>query len=162
MNTNAISSNKITTVSGSLACTTLTIAGYDSYFYLFYNTGGTHGDTNGDFKNINNFGYKYVNGITNSPNTHGTGVAQYYSWSCGLGANYNFGQYVCQFAIPRANDNPTLSVRFRENGGWNRWVAVKTGNADYATNSGTAVSLLSGNKRILGELTIYGNITASF
>ena len=44
---------------------TLSIGGYDSYYYLYNNTGGTHGDTSGDFNNITNFGHKFINGTAN-------------------------------------------------------------------------------------------------
>ncbi len=66
--------------------------------------------------------------------------------SLGIGTNYNFGQYVCQIAIPRATTNPTLSVRFKDSEvnswGYNGW------------------ALTPGNKTIWGNLTV-NNITLS-
>jgi hypothetical protein len=47
----------------------LQIGGSDYYYYLFNNTGGRHGDINGDFNNVGNFGCKFVNGATNGPGT---------------------------------------------------------------------------------------------
>ncbi len=147
------------------------IGGSDSYYYLFNNTGAAHGDTNGDFNNISIFGCKFVNGLTNSPNTHGGELAQYYSWSMGLGSNYNFSQFVCQFAIPRANTTPTLSVRFKESGGWGTWRGIRAGtaaSADYAPNAGnattsnTANSLSTGNRTINGTLIINGWLFGTF
>ena len=108
---------------GSVNIGNLQIAGYDSHYYLFNNTGGTHGDIT-DFNNITTFGYKFVQATTNSPNTGG---GQYYAWSIGLGANYPYSQYVCQFGIPRNITNPTLSVRFRENGSWGGWSGITAG-----------------------------------
>ena len=77
----------------------LTIAHITINEWLFNNTGGIHGDMNADFNNVGNFGYKFINWTTNSPSTHGAGIAQYYSWSMGLGSNYGFNQFVCQFAV---------------------------------------------------------------
>ena len=167
-------------ITGNLNCGKLQIGNSDIYYYLFNNTGATHGDTNGDFNNISNFGYKFVNGLTNSPNTHGGELAQYYSWAIGLGSNYNFSQYVCQFAIPRANTTPTLSVRFKENGGWGTWRGIRAGtaasadyapnagnsdystNSDYATTAGTANSLATGSQTINGTLFINGWLFGTF
>ena len=53
-------------------------------------------------------------GTTNGPNVNS--AAQYYSWDIGLGANYGFGTYRAQFALPRNATNPYLCVRYQENG----------------------------------------------
>ena len=111
---------------GSVNIGNLQIAGYDSHYYLFNNTGGTHGDV-GDFNNVSTFGYKFIQGTTNGPNTHSAGIPQYYSWSMGLGANYPYSQYVCQFGIPRNVSNPTLSVRYKENSSWGGWSGITAG-----------------------------------
>ena len=111
---------------GSVNIGNLQIAGYDSHYYLFNNTGGTHGDI-GDFNNVSTFGYKFIQGTTNGPNTHSAGIPQYYSWSMGLGANYPYSQYVCQFGLPRNVSNPTLSVRYKENSSWGGWSGITAG-----------------------------------
>jgi hypothetical protein len=52
-----------------------------------------------------------------------------------LGSKYNIGQHVCRFAIPRAKDNLTLSVRFRENGVWSLWKGIRAAAAAAAVAS---------------------------
>jgi hypothetical protein len=103
---------------GDLSCSTLHIGGSDSYYYLLNNTGGSHGDMNGDFNNVGNFGCKFVHGAaTNGPGAYST-YNQWYAMSMGLGSNYNFCQFFCQIAIPRNTKYPTLSNRFKESGSW--------------------------------------------
>ena len=137
------------TINNNLNCGTLQIGGSDCFYYLFNNTGGTHGDMSGDFNNIGNFGCKFVNGGVNGPGTVST-YTQWYCMSMGLGANYNFNQYVCQLAIPRATGNPTLSIRFKENGAWSGWTGI------------SADTLTSGNKNLYGDLQVNGTFTATF
>ena len=110
---------------------------------MFNNTGGNHGDVN-DFNNISSFGFKFVQGTTNSPNTH-TATAQYYSWSMGLGINYAYSDYVCQFAMPRGGDTPVLSVRFRESGVWGLWQRFSAGYATSANFATTASTVTTAN-----------------
>ncbi len=88
---------------------------------------------NGDFNNIDNFGCKFVNGATNGPGTYSTNN-QWYTMSMGLGSNYNFGQFVCQIAIPRNTQYPTLSVRFKESGSWGSWTGLTAYNLNMRTN----------------------------
>ena len=54
--------------------------------------------------------------------------------SMGLGSNYNFGQFVCQIAIPRNTQYPTLSVRFKESGSWGSWTGLTANNLNMRTN----------------------------
>ncbi len=87
-------------------------------------------------------------GSTNGPGVNGAG--QYYSWSIGLGANYAYGSYQAQFALPRNVGNPYLCIRYRENGGWGGWNRISAG---YADSAGT----LSGNPTIGGYVGIGTN-----
>ena len=97
--------------------------------YLFNNNGRNH-ETYTDFNSPTEFGYNYIMGTGNSPGVNGAG--QYYSWSIGLGANYAYGSYQAQFALPRNVGNPYLCVRYREGGGWGGWNKINSGYADSA------------------------------
>ena len=94
------------------------------------------------------FGYRYVQGNTNAPNVGNTGNGQYYSWNIGLGSEYAYNSYACQFAIPRASTTPYLSVRFEEGGALGAWQKLSAGYADTAgsapANGGTSAAC-SGN-----------------
>ncbi len=114
------------------------------YNYLFNNTGFNHATIN-SFDSITEFGYRFIQGTTGGPGTHGS-VAQYYQWSIGLGIDFAYSNYVCQFALPRNIANPVLSVRFKENGTWGSWSGI------------TAEALTSGNKSITGNLNVSGNV----
>jgi hypothetical protein len=131
---------------GNLSCSTLNINGSDSFYYFFNNTGFNHNSIT-DFNNVGNFGYRYVLGTTNGPGTQS--ATQYYSWCIGLGNDYNFNQFGCQFALPRNITSPVLSVRYRENNNWGSWSGI------------TADALTAGNKTISGNLTVSGVLTAS-
>jgi hypothetical protein len=78
------------------------------------------------------FGYRYVQGSTNGPNTGGT---QYYSWYIGLGSQYpatGAGSYGAMFAVDRDRAVPYLSVRYNESNSFSSWRKVAAGYADTA------------------------------
>jgi hypothetical protein len=147
------------------ATTKLQIDGTDINNYLFNNTGKNHG-TYTDFNAIDKFGYSFIQGSTNSPNTH-TELNQYYSWYIGLGNEYPFVNgiytYGAQFGLPRNATNPTLSIRFKESGTWSSWSAITAGKAEALTTGDKTVSgvltatSFSGNGSALTNLT-YNNI----
>ena len=97
-----------------------------------------------DFNSSSQFGYNFIQGSTNGPGVNGAG--QYYSWDIGLGANYAFGTYRAQFALPRNVSNPYLCVRYQENGGYTGWNRISAGYADTAANaSGTNFAVTNGS-----------------
>ena len=122
------------------ASTILQIAGTNINNYLFNNTGQNH-STYSDFNAIDKFGYSFIQGSTNSPNTGGS---QYYSWYIGLGNEYPFVNgiytYGAQFGLPRGITNPTLSIRFKETGNWGSWSAITAGKAEALTSGDKTVS----------------------
>ena len=103
--------------------------------YLFNNNGRNH-ETYTDFNSPTEFGYNYIQGSTNGPGVNGAG--QYYCWSVGLGANYAYGSYQAQFALPRNVGNPYLCVRYREEGGWGGWKKISAG-ADDSLNASPTI-----------------------
>jgi len=117
--------------------------------YLFNNTGLVHSSTN-DFNAITNFGYRFVQGNVNAPNTL---YAQWYQWTIGLGINYPFSDFGAQFALPRNTNNPYLYVRYREGGTWGLWNSIRVVNADQA------LGLAGGNQTITGALSVTEYIT---
>ena len=60
-----------------------------------------------NFDSITHFGYRFIQGNINAPNTS---YAQWYGWTIGLGINYAYSSYAAQFALPRNAGNPVLSV----------------------------------------------------
>jgi hypothetical protein len=98
---------------------------------FFNNNGNNHGNYS-DFNSPTQFGYNYIVGTANGPGVNGAG--QYYSWDIGLGANYAFGTYRAQFALPRNVGNPYLCVKYQENGGYGGWNRISAGYADSAEN----------------------------
>ena len=130
----------------------LSLFGNLIYNYLFNNTGGNHGDLN-NFDNVSHFGYKFIQGNVNAPNTL---YAQWYSWYIGLGINYpatGANSYGAQFGLPRNTNNPYLYIRYRENNTWGLWNSIRVVNADQC------LGLAAGNQTITGDLTVTEYIT---
>jgi hypothetical protein len=96
------------------------------------------------------FGYRYVQGNTNSPNTNS--ATQYYAWNIGLGSDYAFNSYAAQFALPRNVTTPYLSVRYEEAGVLGAWQKISAGLAD--TANGVAAGVVTGRM-------IYNSFTAT-
>ncbi len=108
---------------------------------LYNNMGQIHGtstafDPQGSAL-TRDFGYRYVQGTTNAHNVGNLGNNQYYSWSIGLGSDYNYNQYGMQFAIPRNATTPYLSVRYEEGGVLGAWQKLSSG---YSDTSGSSAS----------------------
>ena len=88
------------------------------------------------------FGWRYVQGTDNGPNTGGT---QYYSMYTGLGNDYpatGAGSYGMYIAIDRNSTTPYLSVRYNEANSLSTWRRINAGGADAWT---TARTLTVGN-----------------
>jgi hypothetical protein len=88
------------------------------------------------------FGWRYVRGTTNGPNTGGT---QYYSMYTGVGNDYpatGSGSYGMYIAIDRDSTTPYLSVRYNESNSLSTWRRINAGGADTWT---TARTLTVGN-----------------
>ena len=130
----------------------------------FFNNNGNNHATYTNFNSPTQFGYNYIMGNTNGPNVNSAG--QYYSWNCGLGAEYYFGspigEYWAQFALPRNVANPYLCVRYRENVSYTGWQRISAGYANSAGSATTAVNLTSGDKSIAGTLTATAMRTTDF
>ena len=110
------------------------------YNYLFNSSGFNHNTIN-NFDSITHFGYRFIQGNVNAPNSLS---AQWYQWYIGLGIDYpasGDNSHGCQFALPRSAANAALYVRFRESNSWGSWVGV------------AAEALTSGDKTINGTLT---------
>jgi hypothetical protein len=88
------------------------------------------------------FGYRFVQGNTNSPATNS--ATQYYAWNIGLGSEYAFNSYAAQFALPRNVSTPYLSVRYEEAGVLGAWQKISAGFADSATNVTGIVAIANG------------------
>jgi len=79
-----------------------------------------------------NFGFRYVTGNTNGPNTGGS---QYYSLYMGLGSNHSgtgansYGMYM---AVDRNVARPYLSIRYNENNSLGTWRKIASGYSDVA------------------------------
>lgn len=127
------------------------------------------------------FGWRFVQGNTNSPGTNNN--SQYYSLIVGLGNDYNYDLYGMQMAIPRNTTSPYISIRYEENRVLGAWQKISAGYADSAgavawasvsgkpstfspsahTHTPTEVGLsnLSSNGNALaGNFTATGDITA--
>lgn len=100
---------------------------------LFNNMGDNHG-TRTDFNATYDFGWRYMQGATNGPNT---GASQYYSLYAGLGNEYSSAQYGMQVAYPRNVSTPYISIRYKENTSWGGWQKISAGYADSSGNSDT-------------------------
>ena len=121
----------------------------------FFNNNGNNHDIITDFNNVSQFGYNFIQGNTNGPGVNAAG--QYYSWSVGLGANYGFGTYSAQFALPRNVEIPYLCVRYQEQPtGYGGWKRISAGYADSAGSAGSATS--AGYASSAGSVD-YSNIT---
>jgi hypothetical protein len=106
---------------------------------FFNNMGNTHGSrTAFDASSPSyDFGFRYVQGTGNGPNTGG----QYYSWYIGLGSDYpatgagSYGMYVAINRTAVGGGNPYLTVRYNENNTLGSWSKISAG---YADTAGTA------------------------
>ncbi len=93
---------------------------FDSITPIVFNSGGFVHGTYTDFNALPDFGFWFVQGTANGPNTHGS-TGQYYVLNLGLGNNYSYAQYAMQLAIPRNKIPPIISIRFKELGVWGAW-----------------------------------------
>ena len=108
-----------------------------------FNNMGLDLTTYNNFNTPNNFGYQYIFGNTNGPNTGGT---QFYTVASGIGGDYPYSDYAQQMAINRftAGGDPYLTVRQKEAGTWGDWTKLYAGYADsantanYSANAGYA------------------------
>jgi hypothetical protein len=107
-----------------------TIAYANTLNSRFFNNNGINHTTINNFNNVGQFGYTFIASNTNSPLVNN--ATQYYSWSFGLGAEYAYGSYEAQFALPRNKTNPYLCVRYREDGNYGDWNTLSAGYADTA------------------------------
>jgi len=90
------------------------------------------------------FGWRFVQGSTNGPNTGGS---QYYSWYVGLGSDYpatGAGSYGAMFAVDRNSTTPYLSVRYNEGNSFTAWQRIRAGYADTAGNVTGTVAVANG------------------
>ena len=128
--------------------TILKVQSHLIYNYLFNSSGFNH-NTITNFNDITHFGYRFIQGNTNAPNTS---ASQWYQWFIGLGIEYpatGANSHGCQFATQRNNGNPFLYVRFKENNFWGSWYSIRVDNATQATSLA------------MGDQTIGGNITCN-
>jgi hypothetical protein len=128
----------------------------------FFNNNGNNYGNRSDFNSPTQFGYNYITGSTNGPGVNG--ATEYYSWDIGLGAQYPFGTYRAQFALPRNVGNPYLCVRYQENGGYGGWNKISAGYADsanYANSAGSAGSATTADSLTSGDKSISGTLTAT-
>ena len=135
-----------------LTSSSLTLFNNLIYNYLFNSSGFNHNTIN-NFDNITNFGYRFIQGNTNAPNTS---AAQWYQWFIGLGIDYpatGTDSFGCQFAVPRNTNNPFLYVRYREGNAWGTWNSIRVDVAQVANG------LTGGNQTISGNLTVTEYIT---
>lgn len=101
------------------------------------------GNTHGYYTDANSparFGPAFVQGSTNGP---GTGAAQFYTQSYGIGDNYTAAQYRLQVAYPRdaLGGLPHPAYRTLENGVWGSWHKIPTlGAANVWTTSQSIIS----------------------
>jgi hypothetical protein len=102
----------------------------------FFNNMGNAHSTYTNFNDVGNFGFRYLQGSTNGPNT---GATQYYGMTLGLGNEYPISDYATQFYWNRTSTggNPYVSVRFREAGTWGAWAKIYAGYADSAGSAGS-------------------------
>ncbi|MEI6053417.1 MAG: hypothetical protein WCQ44_11990, partial [Opitutaceae bacterium] len=108
-----------------------------------FNNMGLNLTTYNNFNTPNNFGYQYIFGNTNGPDTGGT---QFYTVASGIGGDYPYSDYAQQMAINRftAGGDPYLTVRQKEAGVWGIWTKLYAGYADsantanYSANAGYA------------------------
>ena len=102
----------------------------------FFNNNGNNHETLTNFNSVSQFGYNFIQGNTNGPGVNA--ADQYYSWSIGLGAQYGFGTYSAQFALPRNVASPYLCVRYQEASTYGGWKRISAGFADSAAVAGHA------------------------
>jgi hypothetical protein len=111
----------------------------------FFNNMGNNHAAYINANDVGGFGFRYLQGNTNGPNT---GATQYYGVTVGLGNDYAWGTYASQFYWNRVSTggSPYVSVRFQEGGSWGGWSKIYAG---YADSAGTATTL-STNATITG------------
>jgi len=128
--------------------------------YLFNNNGNNHGNLT-DFNNATSLGYNFIQGTTNGPSVNSS--TQYYSWNMGLGINYAFTSYGCQFAIGRNVATPYLCVRYNENNSWGGWNKISAGLADNLTGTPniTVGTISAGATTLSSTLSVAGTTTCS-
>ncbi len=104
----------------------------------FFNNMGQVQATQADFNTATDFGWRFVNGITNGPAI--PSAAKYYNLGVGAGSDFAYTTTAMQLAIPRTplGGNPYASVRFREAGTWGAWAKIYAGYADTAGTAGGA------------------------
>ena len=142
--TAALSGNATTATSATTATTAsnASLLNNISAVNLYNNMGQPHSTTTSfDAQGValtRDFGYRFVQGNTNSPGTNG--ATQYYAWNIGLGSEYPYNQYAAQFALPRDVTTPYLSVRYEEAGVLKAWQKIAAGFADSATSATSATT----------------------
>jgi hypothetical protein len=118
------------TLGGTLSAT---IDNISDEHRLFNNMGDNHA-TRASFDATNpsyNFGWRFVQGLTNGPGVNGAG--QYYSEYVGLGNDYlatGAGSYGMQIAYPRNVSTPYIAIRYNENNTLGAWQKISAGYAD--------------------------------
>jgi len=126
---------------------------------LYNNMGNTHGTyTSFDSQGTSlsqGFGYRFIQGSTNSPGTNGAG--QYYSWNIGLGSEYASNTYAAQFALPRNVTTPYLSVRYEEASVFGAWQKIAAGYADSAGSVTNALTMNNGGAGVASGATYNGS-----
>jgi hypothetical protein len=124
----------------------------------WWNNMGQNHSTQTDFNSVSDFGFRYIQGNTNGP---GTGSAQFYGMSLGLGNDYAFSSYALQLAVPRyGSTDKYISFRTREAGTWQSWNKISAGYADSAgsvawTNVSSRPTALSSFTNDSGFITSY-------
>lgn len=97
----------------------------------FTHTSKTSFDAQGAISTFE-FGYRFVQGLTNGPGFGNLGGGQYYSWFVGLGREYPYTSYGMQTAIARDSVMPYYALRFEEGGVFGAWQKISAGYADTA------------------------------
>lgn len=158
-----VSTSGSLTLGGTLSAS---IDNVSDEYRLFNNMGDSHGtrtafDAQGAAASVN-FGWRFVQGSTNSPGVNSAG--QYYSLFVGLGNDYAYNSYGMQVAIPRNVSTPYVCVRYEEGGAFGAWQKINAGYADSAgsaTTASTANALNSSNSYSVVNLTASGTITSN-
>jgi hypothetical protein len=143
------------TLGGTLSAT---IDNISDEHRLFNNMGDNHATrTSFDATNPSyNFGWRFVQGLTNGPGVNGAG--QYYSEYVGLGNDYlatGAGSYGMQIAYPRNVSTPYIAIRYNENNTLGAWQKISAGYAD------TVGSITSGQVTTALGFTPYNSTNPS-
>ena len=123
---------------------------------LFNNMGQGH-STRTDANASYDFGFRFIQGSTNTPNFNGT--TQHYSFYTGLGSDYNYTTYGSQVAWARDVTEPYIAIRYKENTTWSAWRKINAGKADNLTTTRSNWSTNGTISAVVGQLAWknYGN-----